>query len=76
MPQTLMTIEFAVNKELFYIDSFNSGAMLRTEEDYKEFTRFIREQTEKIKSDPALAKRFLYATGMYDENGELKEEFK
>lgn len=50
--------------------------MLRTEEDYKEFTRFIREQTEKIKSDPALAKRLLYATGMYDENGELKEEFK
>ncbi len=55
--------------------NYNNG-MLRSDESYEEFSRFIESRISKVKSDREYANKVLYATGMYDRDGKLKEEFK
>ena len=49
--------------------------VLKSDESYEEFIRFIQKKTEEVGKDRSKAVALLYATGMYDKNGVLKQEF-
>lgn len=48
---------------------------LETDESFKQVESFIVSEIEAVKADPEKGKLYLYKTGMYDKNGNIKAEF-
>ena len=48
---------------------------LETESDFDKLKLYIRSEIESVKQNPSVGREYLYKTGMYERNGELKKEF-
>lgn len=48
---------------------------LETEESFERMEKYIRSEIENVKTDPTVGRDYLYRTGMYERNGQLKPEF-
>lgn len=51
------------------------GGRLETEESFARIENYIRSEIETVQADPQIGREYLYRTGMYERNGQLKPEF-
>lgn len=78
MSNTNIAKRFSVKRRVAYCSysSYGGDGRIDTEQDLREFFAFVDSQIEKVSVDRNYANEMLHATGMYDKNGKLRDEFR
>ena len=75
LSNTYITKRFSAKRRIVYC-SYGGDGRIDTEQDLKEFFAFVDSQIERVSTDQNYANKMLHATGMYDRNGKLRDEFR